>query len=510
MKITFDSHITEPCPLVTAAEMRECDASAARDYNIAGIVLMENAGRALFRKAEEMLRGVKGKSIAVICGGGNNGGDGFVFARHCVCAGADVDIVYFGNREKASSDSLANITAAERMNIPVLEDIPDKDYDLVVDCLLGTGITGDLRETSRDIIRRMNDMAGLKLSCDIPSGVNSDTGAVTTVAFKADATVTFALPKIGTVTYPGAAHCGELAVADITIPREKLYESRITRLITTGVNPNGDAKPDGHKGDFGKVCVIAGSKGMTGAACMASEAALKTGAGLVTCVVPESLNDIFEVKLTEVMTLPVPDYEGAFRSDSLAPALTFAEGCDVCVLGPGLGREAYTSEFAREFIARYRGALIVDADALYALSGDLSVLDEAESDIIITPHAGEMSRLTGMTTAEIAADRLAAASEFAESHGVTVVLKGAGTVVAHPDGSAAVNTSGSPAMATGGSGDVLAGMLAALRARYDTKTAAESGVFLHGKAGEAAGEKYGTASVTAKDILSSIADVLRK
>ncbi|MBP5738694.1 MAG: NAD(P)H-hydrate dehydratase, partial [Abditibacteriota bacterium] len=255
---------------------------------------------------------------------------------------------------------------------------------------------------------------------------------------------------------------------------------------------------------------IAGSKGMTGAACMASEAALKTGAGLVTCVVPESLNDIFEVKLTEVMTLPVPDYEGAFRSDSLAPALTFAEGCDVSVLGPGLGREAYTSEFAREFIARYRGALIVDADALYALSGDLSVLDEAESDIIITPHAGEMSRLTGMTTAEIAADRLAAASEFAESHGVTVVLKGAGTVVAHPDGSAAVNTSGSPAMATGGSGDVLAGMLAALRARYDTKTAAESGVFLHGKAGEAAEEKYGVASVTAKDILSSIADVLRK
>jgi ADP-dependent NAD(P)H-hydrate dehydratase / NAD(P)H-hydrate epimerase len=515
--------------LVTAEQMREMDRLATEEFGVPSLLLMENAGRAVAAKACEMLGDVEMKIVLVICGPGNNGGDGFVAARHLRQAGALPIIAYFGDRDKAKGDALANIEIAEKSRMDVFAN-PDpkakwdwlpREVDLVIDALLGTGTKGTIREPYVSVIARVNGMRTADhvplLSVDVPSGVDSDTGQTLGPAIIADATVTFAMPKIGLLTYPGASLIGELTVADIGIPEKVTRiccDSEGTYLVRWfDAMPFATPRPmDAHKGSYGHVAIVAGSVGMTGAATLAAEGALRIGAGLVTCLVPESLNDIMEVKLTEAMTIPVPEGKArAFGMASLNRVLEIISARDAAVIGPGFGRDEDTIMFTLKLIRKLNKCAIIDADALYAVSRDLSVLKKCKAPLVITPHPGEMATLLGTTTEEVQSNRLEVARSFAKEHGVTVVLKGAGTVVAGPDGRAFINTTGNPGMATGGTGDVLSGMIGGLLARGRSANhshAIRAAVHLHGRAGELAAENRGEASMIAGDLADCIGNAI--
>jgi len=511
--------VPKPTRVVTAEQMREMDRRASEEFGVPSLFLMENAGRAVADEAARMLGDARGKVILVVCGPGNNGGDGFVAARHLSQAGALPVIVYVGDRDKAKGDALANIKIAEGMglDVVVIADLrrdwaktPDRP-ELIIDALLGTGIKGEVREPYAGAIARINGGATSSdcsvLAVDIPSGVDADTGQLLGPAVKADVTVTLALPKIGLVTYPGASWVGELVVADIGIPEEAMRGIPGDATYLAGWhNAIGLAflRPqDAHKGHYGHVAIVAGSVGMTGAAALAAMGALRIGTGLVTVAVPESLNDIMEVKLTEAMTIPVPEGKArAFGLASLDRTLAIIAERDAAVIGPGFGRDEDTIAFTLKLIRKLTKPAIIDADALYAVSRDLSVLDKCKAPLVITPHPGEMATLLGTTAEQVQSNRLGTARAFAKEHGVAVVLKGAGSVIARPEGTAYINTTGTPGMATGGTGDVLSGMIGGLLA--GPHAAVEAAVYLHGRAGEIAAQRLGEAAMIAGDVADSI------
>lgn len=516
--------------IVTAAQMRELDRRATDIYGIPSLLLMENAGRAVADTAKEMLEESGGCRVLVVAGPGNNGGDGFVAARHLHNAENYVKIAYYGDREKAKGDALTNIEIAEKMGLEILNS-PHPDElramglasDFIIDALLGTGVKGKLRGVIPKVIGAMNLSCRPILAVDIPSGVDADTGALLGPAVDkrhilqdvvwADVTVTFGLPKVGLLTYPGAAKVGRLIVADIGIPIAEMEEldCDVWSLGPGSAVWIAPAALDGNKGDMGHVAIIAGSVGMTGAAALSAEGALRVGTGLVTLAVPESLNDIMEVKLTEAMTIPVPEGPGrAFGKASLEKVLEIIEKRDAAVIGPGFGRNQDTIDFTLALLKKLKKPAIVDADALFAVAADLSVLKKLKAPVVITPHPGEMARLLGTTAAEVQSNRLEVARSFAQGHNVTVVLKGAGTVIAAPDGRAFINTSGTPGMATGGTGDVLSGMVGGLLAMGEEPIfAATAAVYVHGRAGEKAAEKLGASSMIASDVAANIADAIQ-
>ena len=520
--------------LVTAEQMRSLDRMATENYGIPSILLMENAGRAVADAAKDMLGDVEGKRVVVVCGPGNNGGDGFVAARHLRNAGADVRIAYFGERERAKGDALANIEIAEKMGLPIDSSGSLRRLrtslawaELVIDALLGTGIRGELKGDLGKVIGAINvsKIGSSVLAVDMPSGVDADTGRtwgpgfesgrIAEEAVAADRTVTFGRPKIGLATHPGAGYVGRLIVADIGIPNEALHDcgSRVFLLRGPVLLPFVLPRcPSAHKGNYGHVAIVAGSVGMTGAATLAAEGALRIGTGLVTLAVPESLNDIMEVKVTEAMTIPVPQGKArAFGMASFEKVLEVIEKRDAAVIGPGFGRDEDTIEFALELIKSLNKPAIVDADALYAISKEISVLKKCEASLVITPHPGEMATLLGTTAAEVQSNRLETARAFAKEHGVTVVLKGAGTVVAEPGGDAYINTTGTPGMATGGVGDVLSGMIGGLLAqKVEPGGAACASVYLHGRAGEIAADALGEAAMIASDVADAIGEAIQE
>ncbi|MGC8862144.1 MAG: NAD(P)H-hydrate dehydratase [Armatimonadota bacterium] len=518
-------------PLVTAEQMRELDRLATEKYGIPSLLLMENAGRAVADTAAEMLGDVRGKHVVVVCGPGNNGGDGFVAARHLHNAGADVRLAYFGDRSKARGDALVNLEIAEKMGLAIdmsgsirrLRTSLER-AELVIDALLGTGIKGELRGDLGEVIGCINLNTGAPvLAVDIPSGVDADTGRTwgpssraAQEAVDADCTVTFGLPKIGLVTYPGAGYVGDLVVADIGIPVEALSgcDSHTFLLDSAEVVWPWTRSPDSHKGDYGHLAIVAGSVGMTGAAALAAEGALRVGTGLVTLAVPQSLNDIMEVKVTEAMTVPVPEGKArAFGMGSLQSVLDIIEKRDAAVIGPGFGRDDDTVHFTLELVRKLGKPAVLDADALFAVSRDVSVLKKCRAPLVITPHPGEMAALLGTAPLEVQSNRLEIARAFAREHGVTVVLKGAGTVVANSEGEACINTTGTPGMATGGVGDVLSGMIGGLLAQSEVLPgwfAARAAVYLHGRAGEIAAEKLGEAAMIASDVANAIGDAIRE
>lgn len=513
-----------PVKVVTAEQMRELDRRATEEFGIPSLLLMENAGRAVSECVVELLDGdVRRKSVLVVAGPGNNGGDGFVAARYLHNAGAEVTVAFYGDRASAKGDALTNIEIAEKMGIKIEHNRLDREFwsrgylvDAVVDALLGTGAKGRLRPPFAEVIGYLDDFEMVSkakmIAADLPSGVNADDGSFAK-PFRVDATVTFALPKVGLLSYPAAALIGKLIVADIGIPRKALHDNDSRTFLLRDICwEASQRKQDSHKGDFGHVAIVAGSVGMTGAATLAAMGALRIGTGLVTCLVPESLNDIMEVKLTEAMTIPVHQGNArAFGLASLDKVLEYANKWDAAVIGPGFGRDEDTIEFALELIKRLEKPAIIDADALYAVSRDLSVLKKCKAQLVITPHPGEMATLLGTTVEEVQSNRLEVARSFAKQHGVTVVLKGAGTVIAEPDGTAYINTTGSPGMATGGTGDVLSGMIGGLLAqRNEPEAAAKAAVYLHGLAGEIAAKRQGEASMIASDVADSIGAAIQE
>ncbi len=480
--------------LVSSERMRFEDKRASENFGIPGILLMENAASEFVRFMENKVCLTKSK-ILVVCGGGNNGGDGFAIARKLFCKGHDVSVYAAFNKEKLTESAGVNYSSVLKLGIPFSTKIEGFDY--IVDALLGIGVLGDVRDDFAEIINKINNSEAKVFSVDIPSGICADSGRICGCAVKADYTVTMAYGKPGLYTGKGMLYSGEIYVADICLPQDNECD---IHLVDEGLaeEMNPQIKSDAHKGTNGTLCVAAGSKGMTGAAALCCMGALRSSAGIVKLLVPENLNSIMEVKLTEAITIPVEgeDYLRKENADSLPE-------CDALVIGPGLGRNEETLKFVQAVIKKADVPLVIDADGIYAVSMNIDILREAKKDVILTPHPGEFSRLCGLSVQEIENNRVDVARAFAEKYGVTLLLKGPGTVVAEADGTVFINTSGNEGMAKGGSGDVLSGIIGALLCR-GVQHPAELGAFLHGRAGDKAAEKMSKTSMLPSDILKYI------
>ena len=493
-----------------ATEMRALDKAASDFGMIPSIVLMENAALAC---VGELIKDfdIKKQRVAVFCGKGNNGGDGLAIARHLYNMGVKVNI-YLVSGNDFSGDAKTNYDIVNAMNIPVdtITDTEDfeyviRSYDVIVDAILGTGIKGTVYGTSFDVIRLINENARYILSVDVPSGINSDSGKICGICINADKTVTFAAYKIGMFMYPAADFVGEVVVAPISIPDTDIKSQNLQINVTDSEFARSVISKranNSHKGDYGKLLVIAGSKGMTGAAYLASQAALKSGAGLVTLACPRSLNPILESKTTEVMTLPVPDNDGCFAYESVSQLLEQAEKSDAILIGPGLGRTDDVREIVKTILRNSNVPVVVDADSLYAVAQDRELIENCACDLIFTPHTMELSRIMELDVDYIEENRIQVSREFAEEVGAVLLLKGHHSIVTAPSLEQYINSTGNPGMASGGSGDVLAGIIAALAARgIDAEFAAAVGAYIHGYAGDIASTVYGQESLSANNIL---------
>lgn len=503
--------------IALAEEMRQIDSIAADKYGIPEILLMENAGKATADVFTNILGGLAGKMAVIIAGSGNNGGDAFVAARHIANRGAKVRVFLLGTAAHLKPAAALNRDICVKMGLDVYALDEERDWDRlgislrfadgIVDGIIGTGFSGELRPDTAKLIKLINDSGKPVVSIDLPSGVNSDTGAVSTVAVRADMTVTLGVPKPGHFFCPGAAHTGRLVVDDIGLPSQLLNEDSIEQEYLDDDLARGllQERPlDVHKGDCGRILVVAGSKGMTGAAALSGSAALRVGAGIVTVAIPASLNEIMEIKLTEAMTLPIDDSgNGFFSGSALDSLLEAAEKYDAVLIGPGLGREEETSKLIRSFCSLTEKPLIIDADALYAYRDHTEEFKELKNVPILTPHLGEMAGLLGKTTEEIRGDILGCVKMAAKEWGAAVVLKSECTTVALPSGNIWITSKGNPGMATAGSGDVLAGAIAGLMKQMDGGAAPLMGVYLHGLAGDIVAREKGI-GIIAGDILNSL------
>ena len=504
--------------MATAAEMRRLDATAINEYGIPGIVLMENAGYEIAAVCETLLKKSGGQRVCVLAGKGNNGGDGLVAARRLANHGYKVKICLIAERTELTGDALVNFSIVEKMGIDIIEIESERDWDkagiaisfadCLVDALLGTGLHGKVSDPMAAAIELMNSAGKPIIAVDIPSGVEADTGRVSTIAVKAKQTVTFGLPKPGLYLYPGAAYAGDVINTDIGIPAELLQSRAIKQSLITDhyvKNCLPFRAKDAHKGNCGRVSVIAGSQGLTGAAALATTGALRSGAGLVTLGIAASLHNLMEIKLTEVMTKPWPEIVGGAIGLKALPYMEELAGqSDVSLIGPGLGRHEETKSVVKQFVKGACRPLVIDADALVALADEIDILQQTEALSVLTPHPGEMAILTGLTVEEISQDRLYVARQAAIDWASIVVLKGAGTIVAFPDGEAFINPTGNPGMATGGTGDVLAGIIAGFIAQgLSSHDAAVAGVYVHGLAGDMA-IAGGMIGMTATDLVSFI------
>ncbi len=502
------------CP--TVEEMKSIDRRAITRYGIPGVVLMENAGRGVVKVIEDCFDLSRNPIVTIICGTGNNGGDGMVVCRHLLAAGASPKCFLVGKKEKMRGDAKSNLEILEKAGCKVveMENSTTRQFmehlqqsGLVVDAIFGTGFKGKLEGLAARVVGKMNESTLPTVSIDCPSGLDSDDGRVEGLCVNATITVTMCLPKIGLFFYPGRKWVGELWVVDIGVPESVVREEAVTaRLMESHevVLPQRD--PAGHKTTFGYVAVISGSAGMTGAGAMASRACLRCGAGMVTFCLPESLNLALEAKLTEVMTYPLPETAAKTLSvDALKAVEPVLQKADVLAVGPGLSTHPETQKLVSSLIQKVNLPIVLDADGLNAMSGRIDVLRKRKAATIITPHPGEMARLTGLKVSEIMRNKPKVASRFANENGVVTVLKGAPTVVASPDGSTFINSKGNSALATAGSGDVLTGMIAGMLSQgLDSVEAAKTGVYLHGLAGDIMSDRYTEYGVVATDLLEAI------
>jgi ADP-dependent NAD(P)H-hydrate dehydratase / NAD(P)H-hydrate epimerase len=509
----------------TAAMMREMDRQAIEDNQVPGLVLMENAGRGAF---DFLMDEFEPHRVTVFAGKGNNGGDGYVIARHLLNHGVAVEVMLLAAKEDIQGDARTNLEALLKMGGHVhavrgMVGLDDNRYeiarsDVLVDAILGTGLQSEVKGFYRQAIEFINGLAATNpelrvFAVDLPSGLNADTGQIMGAAVAADATATFGMIKTGQLSYPGARLCGNLALVDISLPRA-LYEGVPYRLLNraraAALLP--ERAEDAHKGSVGHGLVLAGSPGKTGAAVMAAESALRGGAGLVTLGGPAGLHAVLEAKTLEVMTEALPDTsEHQLGTAAVTRARELMTGMTAVALGPGIGRGPEVTAFVREVIASCSAPLVIDADGLNAAAEDVSVFKQKAGPVIVTPHPGEMARLTGTSTAAVLADRLNVALGFAREHGVVVVLKGAFTIVAGPDGRAGYNPTGNPGLATGGAGDVLSGVILGLLcqglAPFD---AATLGVYLHGLAADLAAEDGSEEGLIAGDVMEFLPEAFKE
>ncbi len=507
--------------IVTSEQMRALDMAAIQKHSIPSLQLMERAGGALCD--ETLSFAGRGDGVIVIAGGGNNGGDGLVAARLMAGAGAEVTVFLLAPWENLSQDAKANLERLEQTAAKVKVVVDERAFDdavaglkkasAIVDAIFGTGLARQVEGLAKHAIDFINGYEAAVVSADIPSGLSADSGDPLGAAVSADVTVTFGLPKRGLVSRRGNELAGRIVVADIGIPASEI--AKISTDLSL-IEPSDFMRlfpqraRDSHKGTFGHIAVFAGSGGHLGAGYLTSMAALRAGAGLVTYAMPAGAFDKFDTRYPEIMCDAMPDAgRSAFGPESVHGALELASGKGSLAIGPAIGTAAETRSFLNDLVARTRVPAVIDADGLNLL--DVERLKARRSHTVLTPHPGEMGRLSGASTAEVQSDRIGFALKLAEAGSCTVVLKGNQTVVAEPGGRASINPTGNPGMATAGMGDALTGIIASFMARgMDAADAARAAVYLHGLAGDMAAEELGESSVIASDVIARIGRAIEK
>jgi len=504
--------------------MRQLDRLSMETYGIPGAVLMENAGAQVVRILWQEYPDLRARRVAILCGRGNNGGDGFVIARYLHNAGVPIAVFLAGERSAVRGEARIHLDILTRMDIGVQElTTPEAaqavgaqltQYDLLIDALLGTGLNAEVSGIFRTIIAAMNGAGRPIVAVDIPSGMSADVGTLLGEHVRAELTVTMALPKRGLLLYPAAEHVGKLVVVDIGFPAAvRAHES--VRCHVPEPHEIAHALParqaNTHKGTYGHVLVVGGSTGKTGAGALAGTAALRMGAGLVTFAVPRHLNAAMEAKLTEVMTVPLPECEeGVLGAEAAKRILELLEGRSALVIGPGVGTHPETARCLMEVFRQAQVPTVIDADGINVLAQDPAIIRAMHTPPVLTPHPGELARLRTTTTGHIQADRLGVALDTAQSFRAVVVLKGAHTVIAEPQGTLFINPTGNPGMATAGTGDVLAGMIGALLGQgYEPSLAARVAVYVHGLAGDLVAARSGQRSLIAGDLIEALPHAFR-
>jgi len=495
--------------VVTSEEMAKIDILTIEHYGIPSMVLMENAAKAVVKY---VLQG-NPENVIILAGPGNNGGDGIAVGRILKNKVKNVRIFQLFSDNKLSEECMSQLEIAKKFRVSITQDYPeDKDIvnaDTVIDAIFGTGLKRDIEGRLAKLIERLNSLNKFTVAVDIPSGISSDTGQILGTAVKSNITVTFGLPKRGHLIYPGRDYVGRLFIEDIGFPEELLLSedlkiSTIERDFVRSLIPQRPAYS--HKGRYGHVFVIAGSVGKTGAAMMTSRSALRTGSGLVTIAIPEILKGVFQSKILEEMVLPLPCTEQTLSMEALPEIMNFInEKADVVAFGPGVGVNRDVREILKEVILKSQRPIVIDADGITLLGDIKEVLKNTTSEVILTPHPGELGRLINVSVKDIETNRIEIAQRVAEELGVVLVLKGVPTVVAEPQGKVYLNTTGNPGMATGGSGDVLTGVISSLIGQgVSPFYASVLGVYIHGLSGDIAARKKGFYGLIAGDIIDAL------
>lgn len=517
--------------IVTNEQIRTLDKRTIEEYGIPSLLLMEHASLALAHEIIKHTYNNKRTEYVICCGPGNNGGDGLALARHLLRNNEKVWVFLFSDPEKLKGDCRQNyqILSRQATNIYCIYDHcmnnsqrhmkifeeKLKEDNIVVDALFGTGLDRKIRGVSLKAVEKINLSSCEVLSVDIPSGVNGNTGEIIEHAIKADKTISFQLPKVGNLLYPGAALNGELSVVDIGIPNNLIKGTEFVAMKTKAENLASWIRPcnkNDHKGHGGNILIMAGSKGMTGASVLAAKASLRSGAGQVRIVCEENLNDLYEQMIPEATTVSYSTYENGYLTCKAREIVkNQIADASVIVVGPGWGKSMGREDYLSFLLQSTDKPMILDADALNILSKHKKWIGARTRSWIMTPHPLEMARLTGLTVEEINNNRLEVAKNFAEKWKITILLKGAGTVIADENGETWVNTTGNPGMATAGSGDVLTGVIAALCHRTNSRVrAAAAAAYIHGLSGDIAAETMGMIGMKAGDLIEFLPKALKK
>jgi len=493
----------------TIDEMRDCDRRASTEYGLPQEILMENAGTAVY---DVLMRryGIDGRRFVVLCGGGNNGGDGLVVARKLNSVGAEVRVFLLAAEDALSGASAKNLATVVRAGIPLqrLTDVEElylgRSCDVVVDAMLGTGLSREPVGLYAEAISMVNATDQSVLSVDIPSGVNGNTGICPGVAVRAESTVTFGLPKLGNLLPPGRELCGELYVSHISFP-PPLY-ANVGDQEVNQPPPLPSRRLESHKGDYGNVLFVAGARTYVGAPVFAAMSFLKAGGGYARLAVPTSIASLMSLRAPEAVIVPLEEtQDGCASLASLEALAALAETMDMLVVGPGLSLNPESQELVRKLVEQVNKPVLVDGDGLSAIAGHHDVVGGRTAATVLTPHPGEMARLVGVDSHAVIEDRLGVARRAARMYGATVVLKGSTTIIVSPDGRAWLNLSGNPGMATAGCGDVLSGTIPAIFGLgLDPCDAARCGAFIHGMAGDLAVEAGGMDGIVASDVMENL------
>ena len=500
--------------LASASQMQEIDARAITECKIPSMLLMEHAALSIFKQITSTFE-YEGQKILIVCGPGNNGGDGFALARQlAIWTKHTVVILFLAETNKLSDDGNLyyemcqniGVTCVQTSDLEQIECLT-KSSDIIVDAIFGTGLKRKITGIFRECILYINNSNKYIISADIPSGIEAGSGKVLGVAVKANITVTFELPKIGLYVYPGIDYAGKVEVVKIGIPEWVIQQAPINIYSIDSIYVKDKILPRAtrsNKGTYGKALLIGGKRGLSGAITLSAMGCIKVGAGLVAAAVPECIHDIMEQKLTEVMTYPLPCENGELSLDASSSLKAILPNYTVVAFGPGIGRNNSIEKLLKN-VLEIQMPCIIDADGLYALKELLPFLKERTAPTVITPHPGEMSRLVNKNIDEILENGIEIARNFALEYGITVVLKTERTIVAWPNGEIYVNTTGNPGMAKGGSGDVLTGIITGLVAQnLNITEAAVTGVYLHGRAGDIMAAKKGIYTMLPSDLYEGL------